>query len=73
MSDVTNDKTIKIDGKDYKLSDLSDDLRNTIVALQEILKSKVRHDIELEKIKVLTDYYNDKIKKEIEKIDGSES
>ena len=71
------EKTVKqdiitIDGKDYIISELPLDVRNTIVARQEIQQSKVRHDIELEKISVLTEYYNDKIKKGLEEHDKSE-
>ena len=72
------EKTVKqdiitIDGKDYITSELPLDVRNTIVARQEILTSKVRHEVELEKIEVLTNYYNDKIKKGLEEVNGSES
>ena len=38
------------------------ELKNIITARAEIVQSKVRHQIELEKIDVLTDYYNKKIK-----------
>ena len=65
MSKVKQDK-ITIDGKDYIISELSLDVRNTIVARQEIQQSKVRHEIEIEKIDVLTNYYNEKIKKGLE-------
>lgn len=57
---------INIDGIEYKEEDLSNDLRNTIAARQELQLSKVRHLIELEKIEVLTNFYNEKIKKGIE-------
>ena len=72
------EKTVKqdiitIDGKDYIISELPLDVRNTIVARQEIQTSKVRHEIELEKIEVLTNYYNDKIKKGLETLNGSNS
>jgi len=72
MSEVKQD-TITIDGKDYIISELPLDVRNTIVARQEIQTSKVRHTVELEKIEVLTNYYNEKIKKGLEEKDGSES
>ena len=39
-----------------------------MVARQEILNSKVRHEIELEKIDVLTKHYNNVIKEELDKI-----
>ena len=64
---------VTIDGKEYELSKLPLDVRNTIVARQEIQRSKVRHDIELEKIEVLTNYYNQKIKEGLDKVNGSES
>jgi len=52
---------ITIDGKVYDETKFSTKLRNTIVARQEIEQSKVRHEIELEKIQVLTEYYNKSI------------
>ena len=73
MSEQVKQDTISIDGKDYIISELPLDVRNTIVARQEIQTSKVRHEIELEKIEVLTNYYNDKIKKEIDSINGGDS
>ena len=63
---------ISIDGKDYELNKLPLDIRNTIVARQEIQQSKVRHTVELEKIDVLTEYYNDKIKKGLEEYNKPE-
>jgi len=68
-----NERVWTIDSKEYKDSELSLELRNTLVARQEILQSKIRHEVELEKIQVLENYYNDKIKKEVEKINGSDS
>ena len=73
MTTDNTEKTIKIDGKEYKESELSQRLRNVIIARQEIQNSKVRHEIEIEKIDVLTNHYNTEIKKELEKINGSES
>ena len=67
------ERTFTIDGKEYKESDLSLRCRNIIVARAEIQQSKTRHEIELEKIEVLTNYYNEQIKKELEQINGSES
>jgi hypothetical protein len=64
---------VTIDGKDYIISELPLEVRNTIVARQEIQTSKVRHEIELRKIEVLTNYYNEKIKKGLEEVNGSES
>jgi hypothetical protein len=64
---MSEEKTYTIDGKDYiKIVNYQLDVRNTIVARAEIQQSKVRHTIELEKIEVLTNYYNDKIKKGLE-------
>ena len=73
MTEKTKQNTISIDGKDYIISDLPLDVRNTIVARQEIQQSKVRYLIEIEKIEVLTNYYNEKIKKGLEEKDGSDS
>ena len=70
---MSEERTFTIDGKEYKESDLSLEVRNTIVARAEIQQSKVRHEIELEKIEVLTNYYNEQIKKELEQINGSDS
>ena len=72
MSEKT-ERTFTIDGKEYKESDLSLRCRNIIVARAEIQQSKTRHEVELEKIEVLTNYYNEQIKKELEKSNGSES
>jgi len=64
---------ITIDGTDYDLEVLPLDLRNTIAARQELQTSKVRHEIELEKIDVLTKYYNEKIGEGIKQFNGSSS
>ena len=72
MSEKT-ERTFTIDGREYKESDLSLRCRNIIVARAEIQQSKTRHEVELEKIEVLTNYYNGEIKKELEKSDGSDS
>jgi hypothetical protein len=68
-----NERTFTIDGKEYKESDLSLRCRNIIVARAEIQQSKTRHEVELEKIEVLTNYYNGEIKKELEKANGGDS
>ena len=52
--------SITIDGKVYDETKFSIGLRNRITARQEIEASRVRHDIELEKIAVLTEFYNKK-------------
>ena len=72
MSEVKQD-TVTIDGKPYVINDLPVDVRNAIVARQEIQTSKVRHEVELEKIEVLTNHYNEKIKKGLEQLNGSDS
>jgi len=72
MSEQKQD-TVTIDGKPYIISDLPVDIRNAIVARQEIQTSKVRHEVELEKIEVLTNHYNEKIKKGLEQLNGSDS
>ena len=69
----TKQDIITIDGVEYETSKLPIDIRNTIVARQEIQTSKVRHEIELEKIEVLTNHYNEKIKKGLEQLNGSKS
>ena len=56
------EKTYTIDNIEYKERELPLELRNIITARAEIIQSKVRHEIELEKISVLTEYYNKKIK-----------
>jgi len=73
MTEKTKQDKLTIDGKSYIISELPLGVRNTIVARQEIQQSKVRHEIEIEKIDVLTNYYNEKIKKGLEEADGSES
>ena len=64
---------ISIDGKEYDIDEMPTELRNIIVARQEIQNSKIRHEIELEKIDVLTKYYNDKIGEGIKQFNGSSS
>jgi len=73
MTEQVKQDKLTIDGKDYIISELPLDVKNTIVARQEIQQSKVRHLIEIEKIEVLTNYYNEKIKKGLEEKDGSDS
>ena len=72
MSETTK-KIVTIDGKEYDFDSLPLYIRNSIVARQEIQTSKARHEVELEKISVLTDYYNNKIKEGIDKFNGSDS
>ena len=73
MTEKTKLDKLTIDGKDYITSELPIEVRNTIVARQEIQQSKIRHVLEMEKIEVLTNYYNEKIKKGLEEFNGSDS
>jgi hypothetical protein len=57
--------TITINGKDYDETKFSDKLKNYIIARQEIQQNKTRLIIEVEKIDVLTEYYNNKIVEEL--------
>ena len=72
MSEIPKN-VISIDGKDYDIDELPVSLKNTIVARQEIQQSKIRHEIELEKIEVLTNFYNGKIQEGIKQFNGSSS
>ena len=58
---------VMIDGKDYEVASLSPELQNYLVVRQEIQASKVRHNLELEKIDVLTAHYNKKIAELVKK------
>ena len=64
---------ISIDGKEYDIDEMPHELRNIIVARQEIQNSKIRHEIELEKIEVLTKYYNEKIQEGVKQFNGGSS
>jgi hypothetical protein len=57
--------TITINGKEYDETKFSDRLKNIIIARQEIQSNKTRLIIEMEKIDVLTEYYNTKITEEL--------
>ena len=59
--------TVMIDGKDYDVAKLSPELQNYLVVRQEIQLSKIRHNLELEKIDVLTTHYNKKIAELVKK------
>lgn len=56
---------ITINGKEYDENKFSDKLKNYIIARQEIQNNKTRLLIEIEKIDVLTEYYNNKIVEEL--------
>ena len=51
---MNDERTYTIDGTTYKDSELSIRCKNVIVARAEIQQSKLRHELELEKIEVLT-------------------
>ena len=61
--------TVMIDGKEFDVAKLSPELQNYLVVRQEIQASKVRHNLELEKMEVLTAHLNKRsaelVKKEI--------
>ena len=59
--------TVMIDGKEYDVAKLSPELQNYLVVRQEIQASKIRHNLELEKIEVLTTHYNKKIAELVKK------
>jgi hypothetical protein len=63
---------ITIDGKEYDSETLPADLVNAIVSKNEIIQNRIRHVLEVEKIDVLTEYYNDKIKKGLEEYNKPE-
>ena len=73
MTQEVKQETMTIDGKEYNTADLPMDIRNSIVAKMEMQSSKVRHIVELEKIEVLTNHYNEKIKKGLEELNGTDS
>ena len=56
---------ITINGKEYDETKFSDKLKNYIIARQEIQSNKTRLLIEIEKIDVLTEYYNNRIIEEL--------
>tara|TARA_B100001564_G_scaffold358974_1_gene379156 strand:+ start:929 stop:1135 length:207 start_codon:yes stop_codon:yes gene_type:complete len=59
--------SVMIDGKEYDVAKLSPELQNYLVVRQEIQASKVRHNLELEKIEVLTTHYNKQIAELVKK------
>jgi|SRR5210317_896108 hypothetical protein len=61
--------SIFINGKEYKQNELSADCLNAIAVRQDLQSNRVRHVLEVEKIDVLTKYYDDKIEKELAKKD----
>ena len=73
MAEEAKKDVIVIDGKDYDVEKIPLELRNYIIARQEIQQSKVRHEVELEKIDVLTSYYNNKIQEGVKQFNGGDS
>lgn len=61
---------VMIDGVEYDETKFSPELQNYLTVRQEIQLSKIRHQLELEKIEVLTTHYNKKIKELVEKETG---
>ena len=59
--------TVMIDGKEFDVGKLSPELQNYLTVRQEIQLSKIRHNLELEKIDVLTVHYNQKIAELVKK------
>ena len=59
--------SVIIDGKTYDETKFSPELQNQLTGRQEIQVSKIRHNIELEKIDVLTKHYNTKIAELVKK------
>lgn len=53
---------ITIDGKEYDSEQLPGDVVNAVVAKNEIVQNRIRHVIEIEKIDVLSNYYDQKVK-----------
>ena len=74
QADTTeNEPTITINGKEFKQTDLSQVCLNAIAIRQDLQASRVRHVLEVEKIDVLTKYYDEKIEKEIAPKDDKSS
>ena len=74
QADTTeNVPTITINGKEFKQTDLSQVCLNAIAIRQNLQASRVRHVLEVEKIDVLTKYYDEKIEKEIAPKDDKSS
>ena len=59
---MEKERTFTFEDKTYKESDLNDGIVNIFLVQTEMLQSRLRHEIELEKIKVLNDYYDKRLK-----------
>ena len=74
QADTTeNEPTITINGKEFKQSELSQACLKAIAIRQDLQANRVRYVLEVEKIDVLTKYYNEKIEKEIAPKDDKSS
>jgi len=74
QADTTeNTPTITINGTEFKQSELSQACLKAIAIRQDLQASRVRYVLEVEKIDVLTKYYNEKIEKEIAPKDDKSS
>ena len=49
---MENERTFTFEDKTYKESDLNDGIVNIFLVQTEMVQSRLRHEIELEKIKV---------------------
>jgi hypothetical protein len=61
--------TININGKEYDETTFDDVLKNYIIARQQIQGNRINIIMELEKIDVLTNYYDSKINEELKKLE----
>ena len=59
--------SVIIDGKNYDEKMFSPELQNYLSVRQEIQLSRIRHNLELEKIEVLTKHYNQRIAELVKK------
>ena len=59
--------SVIIDGKTYDEKNFSPELQNYLSVRQEIQLSRIRHNLELEKIEVLTKHYNQRIAELVKK------
>jgi len=63
--------TITINGTEYDETKFDDVLKNYIIARQQIQVNRINIIMELEKIDVLTNYYDSKINEELKKLEES--
>ena len=62
---MEKERRFTFEGKTYNESDLNDDIVNIFLVQNEMTQSKLRHQIELEKIQVLNDFYDNKLKEQL--------